>query len=327
MSPTAERNRGAFSMIELLVVLALLALLSGMVMPLIGVARRQAKRSHVACDLARIETAIEAFRCDAGHRPWAAPPETDAGPWPNGLAFRLGHVLSSAERTSLKADLSAVGAAFAAGGSRAITAAQVDQPADSWKLGGATPLGGSGSSGRTAVARCVNRLAAERGRIAVLSGNTGIAATVPGSGAPWIDGAAILPAPASRGWADDYLAGQIPPASIVGDDILDPWGKPYVYIHPVVNGVEGFAPQLLSLGEGSTAADGGLIVAAWFGLATRTRSATTLLDSDMRTHAAPDRVASHELWSAGPDGRISVQRNTVVNRDDIPAAAYLRGLR
>jgi len=109
--------------------------------------------------------------------------------------------------------------------------------------------------------------------------------------------------------------------------ILDPWGNPYAYINPTVNGVEGFAPQLLSLGEGGTAADGGLIVAGWFGLATRTREATTLLDSDLRTQAAPERVAGHELWSAGADGRISARRVAPVNRDDIPAAPYLRGLR
>ena len=310
MTPIADCRSRAFTLIELLAVLTVLAFFAGMLMPLIGTARRNARRSAATCDMARIEAAIGAFRTDAGHRPWLAAPTDAGGPWGNGLAYRLGHILTATERAALKTDLAAVGGAYAASGCCTITAAQIDQPADALTFSARTTLGNG-----VPVVISLNRIAAERGRIGVLSGNVGIARTVPNGGQPWKDGAAILASPATRGWTDDYLDTRMP---FAGDDLLDPWGQPYVYVHPVVNGVQGFIHQNASEQ---------LVLADWFGFASRPRQATAALDSDIRTHAATAYAVSHELWSAGPDGRFAACRTDPANRDDLPASPYLAGLR
>jgi len=54
--------------------------------------------------------------------------------------------------------------------------------------------------------------------------------------------------------------------------------------------------------------------------------AADLRASDRRYYAAPGLETDFELWSAGPDGRLAWMRSALVNRDNVSAVAYDRGL-
>jgi prepilin-type N-terminal cleavage/methylation domain-containing protein len=323
MKRPTEGPAAGFTLIELLIVVMIMVLLMGMLLPIVGIARRNAQRSAATAMMTRIDTALRVFRADAGHLPWTPTPAATDGPWGNDLAYRLTHVPTAADHAALVADLAAVSLAYAPGGPCAITYNRVDQPANTWSMAGPTALAAGvanlagGADTRAAAAACIDRMAIERGRVAVLCGNTGIARTLPNAGQPWSDGAAIIAHPLSRGLTDDYLAGELPPQQVRGDAIIDPWGNPYVYFCPVVNGVIGYVPQAVNQGQ---------IVASWFGLQMRTRTATTAMDSDLRTQATAAEVADFELWSAGPDGRFSSHRSDAVDNDNLSVTPYLRGL-
>lgn len=62
-------RRGGFSLIELLVVIGILAILAGILTPMIVRSQRSAKRLRVAGDLQAISTALEAYRQDFADYP------------------------------------------------------------------------------------------------------------------------------------------------------------------------------------------------------------------------------------------------------------------
>lgn len=80
LHPAPGRPRAGFSLLELIAVLAILALLSGVMVPALGqrmAISRDARRLH---DLRTVRDAVEQYRLDRGVWP-AADPNTVAGGW------------------------------------------------------------------------------------------------------------------------------------------------------------------------------------------------------------------------------------------------------
>jgi len=68
-----------FTLVEILVVIGIIVVLAGILVPMIGRAMRQAKRTRTAADMQAITTALEQFKNDTGDYPrWDAGPNIGA---------------------------------------------------------------------------------------------------------------------------------------------------------------------------------------------------------------------------------------------------------
>ncbi|MBN8524498.1 MAG: type II secretion system protein [Planctomycetes bacterium] len=319
----------AFTLVELLVAIAIVALLLGMAMPLISVARRHGAIANTQTMLAKVLTALELFKDEVGAYPYQSPADSLDGAVRNRLAYHLAHRLDDAERAALGQDLATASSAFARSGSATLAMLDTDVAALE-----------PNSLFRDSHASLANRLAATRARVAIMagcSGLTGFKAPPPGtfdrSGTP------VLPAPASLGWGDDYLASDIAARELRIDpgaasdqrdgtwQIIDRWGLPLIYVNPVIPGVVPAiyqeAPEPLSFG---TRAFPRFPVDA-YQLGARGRAETATRSTAMTATAVPGMRFKPELWSAGPDGLFDDMRDAGANRDNIPASAvYLKGL-
>lgn len=166
------------------------------------------------------------------------------------------------------------------------------------------------------------------------------------------------------GWACDYLAGELEAKYISGQAILDAWGHPLVYISQLVPGISGAGARLWEArvtirnnkrygmgpigfdptqGPGPNLAttrphllyggripltgdDAGDNLGPPPADATCFPDASVLMHSDRRYYAAPAFVREFELWSAGPDGAFDYMRDAAVNRDNLAAVPYDKGL-
>lgn len=63
------RARQAFTLIELLTVISIIAVLVGLLVPLAGVASRKMRESTARADLKKLETAIESYKAAVGYYP------------------------------------------------------------------------------------------------------------------------------------------------------------------------------------------------------------------------------------------------------------------
>jgi prepilin-type N-terminal cleavage/methylation domain-containing protein len=205
---------------------------------------------------------------------------------------------------------------------------------------------------KTAAAVMLNRMAGERARLAVFSGNphvTGccIAPTIAPDGSVYQAGrdnsaaqliSGVPQSDAAPGWCNDYLEGQLEPAALSGDRILDAWGKPLAYVCQVTEGVRGHANgtifltpimQLDSRAYGLARTGRKLLVAVdpISGKPTPAdppalADVANLGHSDRRAYASPGFEAVFELWSSGPDGVMDWMRDAVANRDNIGLERY-----
>lgn len=322
-------TRRAFTLVELLMVTAILAVLLGLAMPLIGIARRSGAIANTQALQAKVLTALDLFKDEVGAYPYIAPADSLDSALGNRLAYHLAHSQDDAERSALAQDLTTARSAFSLSGSATLAMRDSDL----------TTLEPS-INFRDSHASLANRLAATRARVAIMAGCstlTGFKAPAPAvfdrSTVP------VLPAPASLGWSDDYLGADIQARELRIDagaaadqrdgtwQIIDRWQTALIYINPVIPGV---APAIYQ--QSPDRVD--------FGGRTFTRLPVELyrLTATGRTEAASrassltaTAVASMrfkpELWSAGPDRQGDDQRDAAANRDNIPASAnYLKGL-
>lgn len=305
--------RHAFTLIELMMVMTVITLLLAVSTSMLAHAQRVGRATATRSTLQRVEVALGLFSSEIGVHPYQNFAPGDALPAAaNDLARRLGAPLGAAEQADLDADLSAVEAAYR-GGAHAVTAATVD-PRETTNL-----------LARQMHAGLVNRLAAERARMAVLSGNVtvgGIDVRPPGDPASNRN-VRILASPRSQGWCGDYLAGELTARDVDGDAILDAYGSPLVYICPVVLGVRGTLPPISVSGFYNP---GIPVIEEAYGMQTQGRAATTSLASDLRSSALPRHRFGFELWSAGPDRVLEAQRQAATNRDNICLRDYAKGM-
>lgn len=321
------RSPAGFTLVELLVVVAIIAALAGMLLPMVSSAQRGAQRTNTQNLLRRVEVALAGFRGDVGHHPWVARPDdtrsAPGSPWGNGLAYRLAHAMDAGERAALAADRDAVPPVFAGGAQdwTADDAALVNQP------GTITPGTSAEQQRRNRIgqAMALNRMSVERALVGIMSGNAGIRG-VAWTGSAWEPGAAVLAAPVSRGFCDDYLGEDLRPAERAGDDIVDAYGgMPLVYLHSQVNGVKGGFPYPFFETQWLRGTFPRLD-AAWYGLGPSARAATASLASDARDTAPRANLAGYELWSAGPDRTFDARRDAACGADDVSATPWRAGL-
>lgn len=316
-TPTALPRRG-FTLLELLVVTAILAILAGMAMPMLAMARRTAARTNTQSLLRKVDGALHLFKTEVGGFPYLAwDPAGDATDPPgNRLAWHLAHDLSDSELAILRKDVDDAGAAYEPGGSERIPASAFDERMYD---------GFSANNSSSSDVMHLNRLARQWARTNLMVGNTGVQSTKQNAGKPWVDEAPLIRAPKSKGFAKDYLSRDVASRLLAGDDLLDMWRRPILYLCPVQPGMLGYYAE--GGNRNSSSGDACYIDPSWFGFGPRSfRSETTLRASDLRSTAAPGFAGRYELWSGGPDGLLHAQRTDPGNRDNIPAERYDRGL-
>lgn len=261
------RRATGFSLIELLIVIAVIALLSGMLMPMYGIVRASSMKSRTQVVLKKVEIGLRAFRVEWGAYPYQAtyPAEIAPGsPFPNRLFRRLGGELDAATRAKVVADMDAAGGVYAyrcslvPGGNNAACFTEGVQPSPltyTWgAVGGAFHalfLAGTDLAWQNpnyGAMWMLNQAAQERTRIAVAAGHAGLRGPLISRSATAVavdhTATAVLAAPASAaapGMAADYLRGELEPSSLSGQDVVDAWGRPIVYICQAIPGMQGTA--------------------------------------------------------------------------------------
>src|SRR5437868_9415001 len=71
-----ERQRGAFTIIELLIVMAIIIILAGLILATAGYVQKKGQRSRAEAEIAAISAALENYKADNGVYPSSA--ETNA---------------------------------------------------------------------------------------------------------------------------------------------------------------------------------------------------------------------------------------------------------
>jgi prepilin-type N-terminal cleavage/methylation domain-containing protein len=304
---------GAFTLIEILVVISILGLLMGLLMPVVTSARRASAMSATQSLLSRVTGGLERFHDEIGVWPYQ---DHQGVPFPedNRLAYHLGHALTSGERADLERDADEAAGHYTPVGSgdQIINPSQVDARETQAEM-------------KFCHAYLANRMAGERARAALHAGFLGVRGLdLPGYA---FSGTALVAAPRSRGWAADYLGNDLQTKEIRGDAIIDRWGSALIYVCPVLPGNRAVWPNApIGFSTGTWQRGKIPVSPEYYGLDLRGRTETTVLSSDIRSTAASSFRFTFEIWSRGPDRSCHEQRDDVSNRDNIPAGPYLKGL-
>jgi prepilin-type N-terminal cleavage/methylation domain-containing protein len=92
LAPCRQSSRAAFTLIELLIVIGIIAILAAMIVPIGGVLIKKRKIAVAKAELAQVETAIERYKAKMGFYP----PDNPNSPITNQLYFELiGTLLSN----------------------------------------------------------------------------------------------------------------------------------------------------------------------------------------------------------------------------------------
>ena len=380
--------RAGFTLIELLIVISILLLLMGMLLPMYGIIQRSTLRSRSEFVLKKVDTALRLFKTEWGAYPYQSsyPDMAPGSRFPNHLFYRIGTNISIGDRAKVVADMDAAGTLYAyqctvknVSGSFQITEpAQLSPFAFTYASAGVafhdqfiagTDFDYQGKNyGAMAL---LNQSAQEQARLAMVAGNIAMRGPLVCTDAATVavnrTNQVLLPAAQSAGnpgMAVDYLKGDIDASCIGGDDILDAWRKPLVYICQSTPGMQGaggaiwgfqvpgYDSRMMGLGalgfDPATGPGPALLSGrplllfsgrvrlsqhdAGDGLgATPTDAAafpstSNLQDSDVRYYAAPGYEKEFELWSGGPDKDFSYMRGAQANRDNVAILPYNRGL-
>jgi prepilin-type N-terminal cleavage/methylation domain-containing protein len=314
--------RRGFTLIELLIVMAIIAVLMGILTPIVSSASRMAKRSATRALLMKIDTALNQFKLDVGAFPYLDPPTGPTLTPDNRLAYHLGHDLTAAEVAAIQADATTAERKYDAAPHR-VPDTQLDNRGVYLQV--ISQGGWQGNDFKPLYTGIVNRMARCRARLAVLSGNTGVRGLRFGT----LNNSSLLllPTASSTGWTGDYLGNDLSPKARRNDTIIDPYGTPLIYVCPVQPGQQGSLPnQPLNQLDWHSAVADWPVDETWYGMGPQGRAATTILASDIRTTAAAAWRFAPEVWSAGPDRRFAPQRDDRDNRDNLAVKPYLQGL-
>lgn len=251
----SRRRPEAFTLIELLVVVSILAVLAGMLMPMIGMAQRTAMRSSSEATLRKVDAAVRMFRRDLGVFPYqlAYPDQVDAAnPFPNHLGRQLGRSMSDLERTTVQTLVATAASKYAYNENLNDGNPETAIPSPvAFSITGLPPqsfgppwLGDDDKQGRKRYSFYINRIAGERARLAMLAGAFDLSGGVVSG--PFANGAIHRDLSSTRvvsaaevgslttGWGDDYLQGELEARFIKDDAILDAYKHPIIYVCQVV---------------------------------------------------------------------------------------------
>lgn len=328
----------AFSLVEVLVVLSIIAILSSLGMTVLTSASAAAKRSASSATMSKLDTAVRLFKADFLVFPYQNTyPDDDLG-WTNRLAYTVGSRIADEDRVKVQADMEAAAAQYAFT-VRADNCYAANPPVSVHAYRPEDVVGEGTITGAIAL----NRMAQERVRLMVLSGDcrpmgVRIRNGRDNSATPVLNDPQSADKP---GWAIDYLAGEIPARFVDGETVLDGWKRPLIYIARIAPAMR---PSTVCLFRQHVY----LTDPARYGLGDSARNGLTAIDpitrtplaadgerlpdpsnlrhSDRRYWAAPGYENDIELWSAGRDGRFAAMRDAGVNADNIGNVAYDRGL-
>ena len=258
----------AFSLIELLVALSVVALLTGMLMPVLAVAQRSANKSATEAVLRKVEAGLTMYKGEVGGFPYQQDTPSDAGSvaisaWPNRLNHFLGGTPSSTDLAKILADGQAAANAFRYSVTlkgewtapiepssftsnatyrmaRVITTGKVHIDGNGSERGGSDNV-------KAAVSLANNLMAQERSRMQALVGQLEIDGPVihgpNGLIGDWSAARALTAASASSaanpGYAIDYFNGELERRFISNESVLDAWGNNLVYVCRTTPGIAG----------------------------------------------------------------------------------------
>jgi prepilin-type N-terminal cleavage/methylation domain-containing protein len=108
-------RRAAFTLIEVMVVITILTLLSGMLMTLLNMAQYSGKRTATLAVMHKVDTALRLFKADFKAYPFqrAYPDAGDDLAWTNRLYYNLGTDIGTEARANVLADVASAGNAYA----------------------------------------------------------------------------------------------------------------------------------------------------------------------------------------------------------------------
>jgi len=341
--PSLEKDRKSiacqgFTLVELVMVVGIMAVLFAVALPLLGLAQREAKKGATRVVMAKVDTAIRLFRSEIGSYPWQPdyPDIANGAVWTNRLHYHIGSDISAAELDVLRSESVAAAMVYRMDVAVPARDPRAFWPRDHHKYVEDSAIG---------VSSILNSMASERARLAIFAGNTTIAtpaipaahmATWPvAQRRPGIPTTPLLSNPDSRGWARDFLVGEIPREYRSGDAILDAWGRPLLYVSQVVEGVAaspsdgvwGYVIRpadygMQALGRTTLAPQDALTGKPLTSDPVRLPDLSNLRRSDRRYYAPRGLELEFELWSAGPDGRADWMRDAAVNRDNVSLDNY-----
>jgi prepilin-type N-terminal cleavage/methylation domain-containing protein len=212
-------KRSGFTLVELLIVMAVVATLVGMAFPLLTMAQDKSKRSATLATMGKVDTALRLFKQELLVFPYQRTyPADGINGWSNRLAYHLGTDIDPADAAKVKADMATAAAQYdypimnrrepAPTSVHMFRANRLDGATITDITGKVFPMGdvmplrwelnagvyrpvyprNTGSDGRLTLqpaAALLNHLAAERARLLILSGNIdAVGLRVPDSRSP-----------------------------------------------------------------------------------------------------------------------------------------------